>query len=274
MTLLLMKSRNADLGTPPFSARTVISARFCVTTPSMRLWQSFTSRACSPSPTYVTCRPRSSRSGTTSAYESSGPEQTRESMPALTTFPLPLTGAAMNLTPRSASRWRVDAEASEDTVEQSTTCRGARSGSASSRSSTWSRSSDVETIVNTTSRSARSDGSSTTVAPNSVNGSALARVRFHAATSTPPRLSRWARAKPIRPVPIHPTRRSMGVINRTSFVVERYSRLHPVVRGGRRLVRGGRCSAEVQACDLRILEQLGATGDEPDDAGLEDRAHV
>ena len=41
---------------PPFSASTVISARHWVTTPSMRLWQIFASRARSPSPTYVAWR--------------------------------------------------------------------------------------------------------------------------------------------------------------------------------------------------------------------------
>jgi hypothetical protein len=36
---------------PPFSASTVISAMHCATTPSIRLWQIFASRAFSPSPT-------------------------------------------------------------------------------------------------------------------------------------------------------------------------------------------------------------------------------
>jgi hypothetical protein len=51
ITLLLMKSRNAARLTPLFSASTVISARLCDTTPSSRLWQIFTSRDSSPSPT-------------------------------------------------------------------------------------------------------------------------------------------------------------------------------------------------------------------------------
>jgi hypothetical protein len=51
ITLLLMKSRKAWRGTPAFSASTVISASDCATTPRKTLWQIFTVRASSPSPT-------------------------------------------------------------------------------------------------------------------------------------------------------------------------------------------------------------------------------
>ena len=51
ITLWFMKSRNACRGTPAFCASTVISASDCVTTPRNTLWQIFTMRASSPSPT-------------------------------------------------------------------------------------------------------------------------------------------------------------------------------------------------------------------------------
>ena len=51
ITLWFMNSRNACRGTPAFCASTVISASDCVTTPRNTLWQIFTMRDSSPSPT-------------------------------------------------------------------------------------------------------------------------------------------------------------------------------------------------------------------------------
>jgi hypothetical protein len=99
----------------------------------------------------------------------------------LTTLPLPLTGAARSCVPRFSAAARNSAEASCETVEQSTRIFGARSGRDSTPSLpsvTLSRSSDAETMTKTISRSARSTGLSTIVAPYSVSGSALARVRL------------------------------------------------------------------------------------------------
>ena len=54
------------------------------------------------------------------------------------------------------------------------------------------------------SRSARSGGASTIVAPSSANGSALARVRLYTARSQPASSSRVASATPMRPQPTQP----------------------------------------------------------------------
>ena len=161
----------------------------------------------------MTWLPSNSSTGRTASNASWGPEHTRVNRPLLTTLPLPLTGAATKVAPRSASLVSIPAEHSAETVEQSTTWVGVRSASASSCSMTSSRSPSADTMVNTTSRSASSTGSSTTVAPERTRGSALARVRFQTATSSPALASRSARAYPIRPVPIQPTLRSADVVS-------------------------------------------------------------
>ena len=51
ITLALRQARNACRLIPLFSARTVTSAMDWATMPRNRLWQSFTIRASSPSPT-------------------------------------------------------------------------------------------------------------------------------------------------------------------------------------------------------------------------------
>src|SRR5918994_4161660 len=188
MTLLLRNSRNAARDTPPFSARTVISASDCATTPSIRLWQILTSRATSPSPTYVAPAPKSSRYGRTASQASAGPDTTSVSLPASTTDGLPLTGAARRATPR-ASVWALtSAEASVETVDESTTTDGAVSDLDSSPFSprtTALKSSGPATIVKTMSRPASSTGASTTVAPSWASGSAFALVRLYTARSQP-----------------------------------------------------------------------------------------
>jgi hypothetical protein len=126
-------------------------------------------------------------------------------LPADTTLPLPLTGEARNAIPRSSATARTRADASVETVEQSTRIRGAFSGSLRSRPTTCSRSADDVTIVKTTSRSASSTGSSATFAPASTRGSALLRVRFQTVRSRPARPMRAASAAPMCPVPSQPT---------------------------------------------------------------------
>ena len=149
-----------------------------------------------------------SSSGSTCRKVSSGPEATRVSMPARTTLPLPLTGAARKATPRSAHAARIASEALWSTVEQSTTILGTSSGSASSPpspTSTCSRSLLVDTIVKTASSPRSSAMLSATMQPRSASGSAFARVRFQTVTFTPARASRAAMAAPMRPAPIQPT---------------------------------------------------------------------
>ena len=94
-------------------------------------------------------------SGSSSSKVSRGPDTTSDSSPAATTRPLPLTGAARNAVPRAAARARTSADASADTVEQSTRNFGALAGLPSSRSVTEIRSAESATMVKTTSRSAR-----------------------------------------------------------------------------------------------------------------------
>ena len=105
MTLLLRKSSKASRGTPPFSASTVISAMYWVTTPSMMLWQIFTRRALlavadvgDVAAEQVEERLRPGR------RPRAGPELTRLSLPAETTLPLPLTGEARKAMPRASAR--------------------------------------------------------------------------------------------------------------------------------------------------------------------------
>src|SRR5919106_3400026 len=208
MTLLFRNSRNAARETPPFSASTVISASDWATTPSIRLWQILTSRATSPSPTYVAPAPNSSRYGWTASQAPAGPDTTSVSLPASTTDGLPLTGAARRATPR-ASVWTLTSDdASGETVDESTITDGAASAFDSSPFSprtTALKSSGPATIVKTMSRSASSSGRSTTFAPSSDRGSAFARVRLYTARSQPASSRRVASANPMRPVPTQPT---------------------------------------------------------------------
>jgi hypothetical protein len=102
------------------------------------------------------------------------------SLPAAITLGLPLTGAATNCAPAASTMARTFADASVETVEESTTIFGL--SSPVSRPPwplmTASRSLSAETMMNTMSRSARSAGVSTILAPNSVRGSHLALVRL------------------------------------------------------------------------------------------------
>ena len=101
------------------------------------------------------------------------------SRPAATTLALPLTGAASTPAPRSAAAARTSSDAACEIVVESMSMRGAASGRESTPFgpiTTSLKSSEPPTIVNTMSRSARSAGESTTVAPPSA--SALLRVRL------------------------------------------------------------------------------------------------
>src|ERR1700722_13857877 len=173
------------------------------------LWQILTMRASSPSPTYDTPRPSRARNGSAILNCASGPDTTTDSRPALTTLALPDTGAASIATPRAAACSRTAADASVDTLEQSTKSLGALS--ARERTplvpvTTSIRSSGPDTIVNTISRSARAAGESTIDAPNSAKGAAFAGVLLYTATSQPFFSSLEAMAKPMRPVPTQPSR--------------------------------------------------------------------
>ncbi len=109
-----------------------------------------------------------------------GPDATMVSLPTLTTLPLPLTGEASMSTPRAPALARTSAEASSDTLEQSTMSPGLASP-VSSPFSPWitdNRSSEVETMLKTMSRSFSSRGVSANLPPNSARGSALLRVRL------------------------------------------------------------------------------------------------
>src|SRR5215213_6806177 len=208
MTLLFRNSRNAARDTPPFSASTVISASDCATTPSIRLWQILTSRAASPSPTYVAPAPNSSRYGRTASQASFGPDTTTVSLPASTTDGLPLTGAASRATPRASVSALTCADASGEIVEESTMIDGAASDLERrpfSPRTTALKSSGPATIVKTMSRSASSWGEFSTVPPSSVSGSAFERVRLYTATSQPASSRRAASAYPMRPVPTQPS---------------------------------------------------------------------
>src|SRR3954453_3070956 len=209
MTLSLRNVMRSARLTPPFSASTAISASVWATMPSIRLWQIFTSRARSPSPTYVTPAPKSWRYGSGRANASRGPEATIESLPAATTLGLPLTGAARTAVPCSCAASRTTCDAPGEIVVESTRTLGAvpsRESRPPSPMTTCWKSRSPPTMVKTMSRSARSAGGSTIVAPCSASGSAFARVRFHTATSCPASSRRLASANPMRPAPIHPSR--------------------------------------------------------------------
>ena len=93
---------------------------------------------------------------------------------------LPLTGAQTNCAPASSTTPRTRADASVETVEESTTTFGwsAPVSRPPGPLITASRSLSAATMTHTMSRSARSTGSSTIFAPNSASGSHLALVRL------------------------------------------------------------------------------------------------
>src|SRR5271170_1522161 len=96
-----------------------------MTTPSMTLWAILQTRASSPSPTYDAPRgANTSISGVAVLQAASGPERTAESLPALITLALPLTGAATKSAPSCLSLSRMAADSSTAMVEQSTTIGG------------------------------------------------------------------------------------------------------------------------------------------------------
>jgi hypothetical protein len=109
-----------------------------------------------------------------------GPETARVSLPARATPGFPLTGAASSAVPRGVSWSRTCRDASADTVEQSTSTDGAAGPDIRppGPSTTEMRSSDEATVANTMSRSPRSAGEETSLAPSFSSGSARARVRL------------------------------------------------------------------------------------------------
>ena len=175
-----MNANRSERATPPRSASTVISAKHWTTAPSSRLCAIFTSRATSPSPTYVTDRPSTPREGRAVSKDPRGPDTTRLSIPAFATFGLPLTGAASIGVPISSARRLTRPDTSDETVEQSIKSPGAwgPDNRPDGPSITANRSASPPIIVKTMSRSARSDGASTTVAPRAASGSVFARVRL------------------------------------------------------------------------------------------------
>jgi hypothetical protein len=109
-----------------------------------------------------------------------GPDATIVSLPAVTTFALPLTGAASMSVPSLAAAARTSAEASSDTLEQSISSFGDWSlpSTPSAPRHTAVRSSDAETVVNTMSNPRMARGESTIFAPSAASGSTLLRVRL------------------------------------------------------------------------------------------------
>jgi len=95
-------------------------------------------------------------------------------------LPLPLTGEASIAVPRFAAASRTSSDASSETVEQSMRILGVLAAVSTPflPRVTSFRSSDADTMVKTMSRSARSAGRATRRMPESVSGSALARVRL------------------------------------------------------------------------------------------------
>ena len=138
---------------------------------------------------------------------------------------------------------------------------GTWSGSASSPpspSSTCSRSAGVETIVKTTSRPRSSATLSTTVAPSSSSGSALALVRFHTVTRAPARrAARPSRSPSGRCRSSRPRgSRNRGSTTPSSLVVVIASALSAIVctngvRGAARSAPGGVWSTRPVRCGER-----------------------
>ncbi len=111
-----------------------------------------------------------------------GPETAAVILPARTTLGFPITGAARNAVPRPAASARTRAEASGDTVEQSTSTLGtAPSGldiTPPWPSTAAIRSSDVPTVMNTMSVLPSSAADAAGLAPSLTSGSALAGERL------------------------------------------------------------------------------------------------
>jgi hypothetical protein len=107
-------------------------------------------------------------------------EATIVSLPAATTFALPLTGAASISVPSVAAAARTWSDASSDTLEQSMISFGEPflPSSPSGPVHTAMRSSDADTVVNTMSRPRSSLTESTILAPSAASGSTLLRVRL------------------------------------------------------------------------------------------------
>ena len=133
----------------------------------------------------MTPRPQVASIGSTSSKTARGPDAATVSLPAAITFGLPETGVARNPAPLASTTARIRRLVSMSTVEESAMIRGVAVpvSRPCSPISTSSRSRPAETMMNTTSRPASSTGVSTTVAPDSVSGSALDRVRLYTATS-------------------------------------------------------------------------------------------
>ncbi len=102
------------------------------------------------------------------------------SVPAATTLALPLTGAESIAVPRRRAASRTWFEPSSDTVEQSIKSLGQRCAPSTPSAPvvTAMRSSEAETVLKTMSRSLKSFGESTIVAPSAASGSTLLRVRL------------------------------------------------------------------------------------------------
>ncbi len=129
-----------------------------------------------------------------------------EPCPSAITSGLPHTGAARNATSSAVAAARIRAEASSDTVEQSTRMPGLASplSSPPSPSTTSSRSRGPDTITYTTSQSASATMLSATRAPRAASGAVLAGVRFQTMTGRSAPSRRLTIAVPIRPVPSQP----------------------------------------------------------------------
>ena len=137
---------------------------------------------------------------------SAGPDTMNEPCPSANTSGLPQTGAARKPTPAAAAAARIRADASSDTVEQSTSTPGRRSPAnrPPSPSVTCSRSAGPVTMVNTSSQPASAAMSGATRAPRAASGAVLASVRFQTVTGRPASISRPAITLPILPVPSQP----------------------------------------------------------------------
>ena len=115
----------------------------------------------------------------------SGPEQTDDSLPALMTLALPLTGAQTKSAPRSFSRLRISTDSSTAMVEQSTNTGGVLlvDSTPSLPKYTCSTSLPSATMENTMSQPDSSESLSTTLPPTLASGSAFDLVRFQIETS-------------------------------------------------------------------------------------------
>ncbi len=150
-----------------------------------------------------------SRYGSARSNASRGPETATVIFPARTTLGLPITGAASRAVPRPAISARTRAEASADTVEQSTSTRGPAPGpdmSPAGPSTADMRSSDEPTVMKTMSLAASSAALAAGLAPSWISGSALPMERLKTARSQPAPRSRRPISTPMRPMPSQPSR--------------------------------------------------------------------